>query len=107
MPPSDISALIDCALQTVSETDREILTYRLIDGLTLEETAQRRSVSRERIRQKVESLLDTLRKRFGNLARYLFTPLVSGMTDAGGLLHYETVYALTGRQILDVFNLGF
>ena len=60
--PSDISALVDCALEAVSDADREILTYRLIDGLTLEETAQRRSVSRERIRQKVESLLDTLQE---------------------------------------------
>ena len=104
--PADISTLINCALQTVSETDREILTYRLIDGLTLEETAQRRSVSRERIRQKIESLLDTLRKRFGNLARYHFTPLISEMTDAGGLLCYETVYALTRETNLRRVQFG-
>ena len=104
--PSDISALVDCALQTVSEADREILTYRLIDGLTLEEIAQRRSVSRERIRQKVGSLLDVLQKRFGTIARYLFTSLVAAMADAGGLLHYETIRALTGETDLRRIRFG-
>jgi len=104
--PSNISALVACVLETVSEVDREILTYRLIDRFTLEEIGQRRSVSRERIRQKVESLLDALRKRFGNIARYLCTPLVSGMTDTGGLLHCETVYALTRETNLRRVQFG-
>jgi len=97
---------VDCALETVSEADREILTYRLIDRLTLEEIAQRRSVSRERIRQKMESLLDILQKKFGNIARYLLAPLVSEMIDTGGLLHCETVRALTGEMDLKRVQFG-
>src|SRR5262249_32660300 len=47
-----------------------------------------------------------LRKRFGNIARYLFTPLVSAMTDAGGLLYYETVYVLTRETNLRCVQFG-
>ena len=105
--PSNMSALVDCALETVSDADREILTYRLIDRLTLEETAQRSSLmSREGMRQKVKSLLNILRKKFGNIAQYLMTPLVAAMADAGGLLHYETVRALTGETDLRRVRFG-
>ncbi|MGH9839208.1 MAG: DNA-directed RNA polymerase subunit alpha C-terminal domain-containing protein [Blastocatellia bacterium] len=88
-PPATVDELVARALQSLSDKDGRLLIRRFLDGAKLEDLGREYDVTRERIRQKVNQILLTLRRRMGADAKGLTGSLVEAAEQSGGLLHRE------------------
>lgn len=99
-PPASVAELLARALEALPDDEGRLLIRRCLDGLTLEQLGAEYSLTRERIRQKVDKTLERLALRFGAAAHDLTRALAVAGARAGGLLYSDMVQALTGEANL-------
>jgi len=88
--PGTVAEFAHRYLHHPETTDRELLELRLIQGWTLERIAQPRGVTRERIRQIIETDISDAQPSWGSRARTLIEPAMALLEQNGGI-------ALTSR----------
>ncbi|QDG49622.1 hypothetical protein FIV42_02360 [Persicimonas caeni] len=98
--PQSIDELLDQALDSLEENDRDIVERRFFAGDTFGEIGDDYGVSFQAIQARFDTLVESLTHRFGPEAEVLVEPLVEATETAGGLLPVELI-----RDNIDIENL--
>jgi hypothetical protein len=91
--PRNVAELAERYLAYVCRMDssrEKIYVHRLKMECTLDETAQPFGITRERVRQIIETVLARDRPTWGNTARGLLDALENSVADAGGVVWLKT-----------------
>ncbi|MFP4599741.1 MAG: sigma factor-like helix-turn-helix DNA-binding protein [Persicimonas sp.] len=108
--PETIDELLEQALDSLEDSDRDIVERRFFDGDTFGEIGDDYGVSFQAIQARFDTLVETLVHRFGPEAEELVDPLVSACERAGGLLPAEEVRQTSGlddmRQALFALHIA-
>ncbi|MFW5968783.1 MAG: helix-hairpin-helix domain-containing protein, partial [Persicimonas sp.] len=108
--PTTVAELIDHALDSLDEEDRQVIERRFFGGDTFGAIGEDFGVSFQAIQARFDSLVETLRHRFGPEAEDLVEPLVEAGRRAGGLLSVDMVEQHTGetdlRRVLLVLHVA-
>jgi len=70
---ADDRITVDQLLSFLTETEKQIVTMRFYEGMTLQEIGKTLGVSRERIRQRLNEILEKLRKKAKKSVRFTYT----------------------------------
>ena len=97
-PPCSTQELVDRLLAQLSASELDLLTGRLVEGLSYEQLAQRLELSREGARQRLERLLEQWRARAGHALEGRLEPALERMSAQGGALHIHDALGLTGAR---------
>ncbi len=108
--PQSIDELVDQALQSLENSDRDIVRRRFFAGDTFGEIGDDYGVSFQAIQARFDTLVETLSFRFGPEAEVLVEPLVDACDTAGGLLPVERVEEVTDlddlREVLFALHIA-
>ena len=83
--PQTVHELAGAYLRHLSPEKQEVFQERFVDGKTLEQVGQPRGITRERVRQVVETELALDRPSWGPRAQELLDPLLRVLDEAGGI----------------------
>jgi hypothetical protein len=89
--PETIDDLLAQALDSLEESDRDIVERRFFAGDTFGEIGDDYGVSFQAIQARFDTLVETLSHQFGPEAEVLVEPLVAASERVGGLLPVEVV----------------
>jgi hypothetical protein len=94
--PSTIDELVDQALNSLDDADRDIVRRRFFQGHTFGEIGDDYDVSFQAIQARFDSLVETLSYQFQPEAEQLMHPVVEAVDTVGGLLSAAEVEDATG-----------
>jgi hypothetical protein len=98
--PETATELGDRMLDTLEPADRRILEMRYRQGLTFGEIGDAYELTRQRIRQKTNDYLQSLREKFGAVAGEMIAPLADELSGGIHLIHRSHVRRLCGGEDL-------
>lgn len=98
--PQSIDELLDQALESLEDNDRDIVERRFFAGDTFGEIGDDYGVSFQAIQARFDTLVEALSFRFGPEAEVLIEPLVEATETAGGLLPVEVIRDTIGIEDL-------
>ncbi|MFW5968296.1 MAG: helix-hairpin-helix domain-containing protein [Persicimonas sp.] len=108
--PTTISGLIEQALDSLEDEDRDVIERRFFDGDTFGAIGDDFGVSFQAIQARFDTLVETLEYRYGPEAEKLVDPLVEACEEAGGILSSEMVEEHTDeddlRRVLFVLHIA-
>ncbi|TXD33794.1 hypothetical protein FRC96_15085 [Lujinxingia vulgaris] len=84
--PESIESLVRAVWATLGERDQVVLRGRLYQDQTLEEVAEPLGLTRERVRQIVNQLIEHLQARYASVARELAEDLITRLRKGRGIL---------------------
>jgi RNA polymerase sigma factor (sigma-70 family) len=98
--PETATDLADRMLDTLEPADRRILEMRYQGGMTFGEIGDAYDLTRQRIRQKTNDYLQSLREKFGAVADEMIAPLADELSGGIHLIHRSHVRRLCGGEDL-------
>ena len=93
--PVDLPDLVERAMESFDEIDRQMVILRYRDRRTLQEVGERFNLTRERVRQRVAKVLDRSRLVFDNLAETMLKELIDALDANHGVLELSTALELS------------
>ena len=98
--PETVTELAHRMLDSLEPADRTILEMRYREGRTFGEIGDEFDLTRQRIRQKTNDYLESLRDTFGDIADEIIAPLADELESGVCLIHRSQVRRLCGAEDL-------